>query len=176
MAFYTDLKNVHRSRTIKPLYGRTQATPQAAKLRADFRNTFTADVYPGSVMTRVADNRVIPCDGTTTPYGLCGNWIAPTLGIDEVTHGSGDWDVTLFVLGNDAVYRIEAPAFDSTADWIGAYNELKAGQAVYLKANKDALLTLEAAHQTQTANTVLRLIDVEAPGDKAGAIIVSGLL
>lgn len=123
-------------------------------------------------MTRLADGKVTMCNGTTAPAGLCGNWCAPVFGIDEIRKGSGDMDMALWVLGGDAIFAIEAPAFDQTADWSAQKISLEAGKVVYLKSNDKGLLTPETAPQTATANTVARLIDLE--GTKI--ILVGGLL
>lgn len=171
MAIYTDMQHVHQSRTLKPRYARTQATPQAVRLDPAW-NASKGDIFPGSVMTRLADGKVTMCDGTTAPAGLCGNWCAPVFGIDEIRKGSGDMDMALWVLGGDAIFAIEAPAFDQTANWNTQKTSLEAGKVVYLKSNDKGLLTPETAPQTATANTVARLIDLE--GTKI--ILVGGLL
>lgn len=171
MAIYTDMQHVHQSRTLKPRYARTQATPQAVRLDPAW-DASKGDIFPGSVMTRLADGKVTMCNGTTAPAGLCGNWCAPVFGIDEIRKGSGDMDMALWVLGGDAIFAIEAPAFDQTADWNAQKTSLEAGKVVYLKSNDKGLLTPETAPQTATANTVARLIDLE--GTKI--ILVGGLL
>lgn len=171
MAIYTDMQHVHRSRTLKPRYARTQATPQAVRLDPAW-SASKGDIFPGSVMTRLADGKVTICDGTTAPAGLCGNWCAPVFGIDEIRKGSGDMDMALWVLGGDAIFAIEAPAFDTTANWNAQKVSLEAGKVVYLKSNSKGLLMPEVAPQTATANTVARLIDLE--GTKI--ILVGGLL
>ena len=171
MAIYTDMQHVHQSRTLKPRYARTQATPQAVRLDPAW-DASKGDIFPGSVMTRLADGKVTMCNGTTAPAGLCGNWCAPVFGIDEIRKGSGDMDMALWVLGGDAIFAIEAPAFDTTADWNTQKTSLEAGKVVYLKSNSKGRLTPEADPQTATANTVARLIDLE--GTKI--ILVGGLL
>lgn len=171
MAIYTDMQHVHQSRTLKPRYARTQATPQAVRLDPAW-DASKGDIFPGSVMTRLADGKVTMCDGTTAPAGLCGNWCAPVFGIDEIRKGSGDMDMALWVLGGDAIFAIEAPAFDQTADWNAQKTSLEAGKVVYLKSNEKGLLTPETDPQTVTANTIARLIDLE--GTKI--ILVGGLL
>ena len=139
MAIYTDMNHVHQSRTIKPRYARTQATPQAFTLASDW-DTATGDIFPGSCMKRCGNGEVTLATAAGEAFGLCGNWIAPVYGINEVTL-DGNWDVAVWVLGNDAVMAIEAPAFDTEADWAGAKEDLKSGK-VFLDANAKGLLTI----------------------------------
>lgn len=171
MAIYTDLQHVHQSRTLKPRYARTQATPQAVRLDPEW-DAADGDIFPGSVMSRLADGKVTLCDGTKAPAGLSGNWCAPVYGIDEVRKGAGDMDMALWVLGGDAIFAIEKPAFDTGADWNTQKTSLEAGKVVYLKSNSKGLLTPETAPQTATANTVARLVGLEG----TNVILVAGLL
>ena len=170
MAIYTTMDHVHQSRTMKPRYARTQATPQAVRLDPAY-DTASGDIFPGTVMTRLADNKVTRCDGTKAPAGLSGSWCAPAFGIDEVNRG-GQRDMAMWVLGGDAIFAISAPAFDAEADWATAKTELDQGKVVYLKSNEAGLLTLETDHATPTANTVARLVGVEG----TDTIIIAGLL
>ena len=140
MAIYTNLNHVHQSRTIKPRYARTQATPQAFTLTSEW-DTANGDIFPGSCMKRLGNGEVTLAVAGDKAFGLCGNWIAPVFGIDEVT-GDGNWDVAVWVLGNDAVMAIEAPAFDVEADWAGAKETLAAGEQVFLAPNAKGLLTV----------------------------------
>lgn len=171
MALYTDMTHVHQSRTLKPKYARTQATPQAAVLDPKW-DAATADIYPGSVLTMLGGGKVTLCDGTKAPAGLSGNWVAPVFGIDEVRKGSGAWEMALWVLDGSAKFEITAPAFDTTADWATCKTNLAAGKVVYLKSNAKGLLTPEAEPATATANTVARLLDF----DGSKVITIGGLL
>jgi hypothetical protein len=169
MAIYTNMDHLHQSRTLKPRYAYSQATPQAVTLKADYDFT-KGDIYPGTVMTRLANNVVTVCDGTNAPAGLSGSWAAPTFGIDEVRGRGGSYDMSLWVMSPDAIMAVSKPAFDTTADWTTAKTELNAGKAVYLKASAKGLLTLEAAHATKTAQTIAKLVDVEG----SDTIIIAG--
>lgn len=140
MAIYTNMNHAHQSRTIKPRYARTQATPQAWVLDSEW-DTSTGDIFPGSCAKRLADGKVTLAVAGDEAFGLFGSWIAPVYGIDEVT-GDGNWDVAVWVLGNDAVMAIEAPAFDTEADWAGAKASLADGEKVYLAPNAKGLLTV----------------------------------
>ena len=179
MAIYTTMAHVHQSRTLKPLYGFAQATPQAVVLDA----TFTAsdgDIFPGTVLTLESGGKVTRCDGTKIPAGLSGNWVAPTYGIDEVRRGAtGNFEMSMYVLSPDAKFEIASPAFDTTAAWATAKTELDAGKAVYLKSSTTGLLTLDLTGETgsqtdntQTVNSIARLLDYPS----TSTIIIGGLL
>lgn len=168
MAIYTNLNHVHQSRTIKPRYARTQATPQAWTLAATW-DTADGDIFPGSCMMRCSDGEVTLATTAGKAFGLCGNWIAPVYGIDEVT-GDGNWDVAVWVLGNDSIMEIEAPAFDTKANWAGAKTTLAAGGKVFLDANAHGLLTIATAADGETPTGPFVLVDVE----DANHILVCG--
>ena len=170
MAIYTDIQHVHQSRTMKPRYARTQATPQSVRLDPTF-TAASGDIFPGSVLTSLDDGKVTLCNGTKAPAGLCGSWCAPTFGIDEVRK-NGEMDMAMWVLGGDSIFAIEAPAFDTEADWAAQVASLKQCKVVYLKSSATGLLTPEAAPQTATENTIARLIGMEGQN----VILVGGLL
>ena len=170
MAIYADLNHVFQSRTLKPRYARVQSTPQAVTLDPAY-DVAKGDIFPGTVMTRLADNKVTVCDGTTAPAGLSYNWCAPAYGIDEIRRG-GSLDMSMVVMGPDAIWAVYSPAFDEGMDLASAKADLEAGKAVYLKADARGRLTLEADRNTQTANTACRLVGVEGQS----CIVVAGLL
>lgn len=175
MAIYTDMNHVHQSRTLKPVYGRTQATPQSVQLDSAWDVT-TADIFPGTVLTRLAGGKVTVCDGTKIPAGLSGNWLAPAFGIDEIRINSRE-DMAMYVLSPDAVFTVSKPAYDTTAPWADAKAALTSGKAVYLKSNTKGLLTVEmdgagtAIATTPSVNSVVRLIDF----DGSSVITIAGL-
>lgn len=113
--FRTTLANVAQKRTIRPLYATTQATPWAGYLDPAWGRT--VDIYPGMVMTKLA-NEVFTLATTTTAkgFGLSGLFVAPALGIDEV-RSSGTNNFTVWTGARDAAFEILAPAFDTTADY-----------------------------------------------------------
>lgn len=154
--FYTNMQHVHQSRTLKPRYARVQATPQAVQLDPEWDGS--KDIFPGSVLSRKADGKVTLADGTNAPAGLCGNWIAPVFGIDEV-RVDGNWDVAMWVLGSDAIFAVEAPAFDTEGITTTQLEELDAGKKVYLKANENGLLTYDG--NEPSAQTIAQLIGME---------------
>lgn len=154
--FYTNLQHVHQNRTLKPRYARTQATPQAVQLDPTWDGS--KDIFPGSVLSRKANGKVTLADGKNAPAGLCGNWIAPVFGIDEV-RVDGNWDVAMWVLGNDAIFAVEAPAFDIEGITVDKLEEINSGKAVYLKPNENGLLTYDG--NEQTAQTIAQLVGME---------------
>lgn len=162
MAIVTNMNHVHQSRTLKPRYARTQATPQAWSLDSTWK--FSKDILPGSCMKRIGNGEVTLCGASDVPFGLCGNWIAPVFGIDEVTN-DGNWDVAVWVLGNDAIMAVSAPAFDTTANWTTAKANLAAGQRVFLGPNANGLLTIKGSGEC-----AFELVDVE----DANTILVTG--
>lgn len=113
--FRTTLANVTQKRTIRPLYAQTQATPWAGYLDPNWaRGT---DIYPGMVMTKLANEVVTLASNTThKPFGLAALFVAPVLGIDEVRY-AGTNNFTVWVGEGDNAFEILAPAFDTTADW-----------------------------------------------------------
>ena len=154
--FYTNMQHVHQSRTLKPRYARTQATPQAVQLDPEWDGS--KDIFPGSVLSRKANGKVTLADGKNAPAGLCGNWIAPVFGIDEV-RVDGNWDVAMWVLDNSAIFAVEAPAFDVEGITAANVAELDAGKKVFLKANENGLLTYDG--NTATAQSIAELVGME---------------
>ena len=63
-------------------------------------------------------------------------------------------DAIVAVGSNDAVMAIEAPAFDTEADWAGAKEDLKSGKKVILGPNAKGLLTI-------AEDGAFELVDVE---------------
>ena len=116
--FYTSIDNVNINRTLKPLYAKTQATPQGWTWDTSW-NTATADVFPASVVYNKGNGEVSLCLDATThkPMGLCGNFIAPVYGVNEI---QGVGSVTVWVMGPDAMFEVYSPAFDTSASWITA--------------------------------------------------------
>ncbi len=179
--FYTDLQKVHQNRTLKPRYARTQATPQAVRLDPEF-DASKGDVFPGSVLTLKGNGVVTVCDGTTDPAGLCGSWIAPVYGIDEIRGNGGDQDMAMWVLGNDAIFEVHAPAFDASADWAGAMAKVAAGKTVELVSNAKGLLTVpddtataaegEGTTTPTAPKPVVRLVGMEG----TNVLLIAGLL
>lgn len=150
--FLVPASNPALKRTLRPLYAQHQATPWAGFIDPNFDRSF--DVLPGTVMARVAKEVFTPYTGATgqVPFGLSALFIAPRLGVDEVTSTSAGL-FTVWVGGADSLFEVLAPAFDVTADWT---IEPDAG-TVLLTGNEEGKLTPEGA---TAANSICELIDV----------------
>lgn len=111
--FRTTLSNVSQKRTLNCVYGYHQATPQAFVLSDDW-DTSTADIYPGMVAQKAGGETVTLCEGGANEpaFGLFANFIAPSLGIDEVTDSDMNL-VGVWVGGTDAQFEVIAPAWDN---------------------------------------------------------------
>jgi hypothetical protein len=79
------------------------------------------DIYPGTVMCRLTKEIFTPYvgSGNQKPFGLSAFFVAPQLGVDEVT-ATGTNLYTVWVGGEQAEFEILAPAFDATANWTAA--------------------------------------------------------
>jgi hypothetical protein len=114
MAFRTTLANLNLKRTFASLY-MYPAVPQSYTFDPNYSG---ADIYPGMVMSMHADGVVTLCDGTDAhaPLGFSAAFVAPTLGVDEVTVDPTR-EIGVWVGGPGAQYSILAPAFDTTQTW-----------------------------------------------------------
>lgn len=154
-----NLSNQYQKRTLRVLYGHTQATPYAASLDPSLRNTDgsfripvdadtlpldrAADAFtlqgglvPGTVLARAANSEnVVVHNGATTvdTFGLLANFVGGTL--DEL----GDENNVGVWYGKDSVYEVLAPAFNDTG-LAAAAAAATAGQPVYLYPGPDGRL------------------------------------
>src|ERR1700756_4109443 len=168
--FRPTIANPAQKRTLRPVYAQHQATPYGGFLDPSWARTF--DILPGSVVSRLTAEVFTPfttgSSGTTVsatpvlpsanakPFGLAALFVAPSLGIDEVT-ATGTNLFTVWNGGPDAVFEILAPAFDTAANWSGL-NPTDGGRTL-LTANNVGLLTPTGANN---ANAVAELVDVES--------------
>lgn len=110
----TTLDQAYIKRTIRPRYGFSQATPNATYLDPAFDRSI--DIYPGMVMMRgTAQNTVTLIDGTGDPLGLCAHFIGG-YNIDELLE-TGVNAMAVWILGVDAEFEVDAPAFDDSLVW-----------------------------------------------------------
>ena len=154
--FRPPLSNPAQKRTLRPLYANHQATPWGGFLDPDLDVNF--DIYPGTVMQRVYGEVFAPYTGAagTTPFGLSALFVN-TGGyngheVNEVT-GSGTGLFTVWVGGNQAVFEILAPAFDTDADW----PEVTGPGQYMLTANSEGQLTPAGVN---AGNAIAELIDI----------------
>jgi hypothetical protein len=169
--FRPTVANPAQKRTLRPIYAQHQATSYGGFLDPAWARTF--DILPGTVMSRLTAEVFTPfttnVSGTTVtssvpvlpsanakPFGLSALFVAPNLGIDEVT-ATGTNLCTVWVGGPDAVFEVLAPAFDLNANWAGL-NPTDGGR-VLLTANNVGLLTPTGA---TNYNAVAELVDVES--------------
>ena len=150
--FRPPLSNPAQKRTLRPLYANTQATPWAGFLDPDLNIAY--DILPGTVMQRLYGEVFAPYTGAagTAPFGLSALFVAPTLGVNEVS-GSGTGLFTVWVGGDQSVFEVLAPAFDTTATW-----PTKTGPGRYmLTANNKGRLTPAGV---TSENAIAELIDI----------------
>jgi hypothetical protein len=154
--FRPPLSNPSLKRTIRPLYAQHQATPYGGFLDPAWNRSF--DILPGTVMSRLTNEVFTPYTGTGNqkPFGLSALFVAPQLGVDEVT-ATGTNLFTVWVGGEQAVFEILAPAFDATANWTAA--NVTDGGFQLLTATNQGLLTPTGAND---GNAVAELISVES--------------
>jgi hypothetical protein len=155
--FRPPISNPSLKRTIRPIYAQHQATTYGGFLDPNWNRSI--DILPGTVMCRLTKEIFTPFLGTAgqTPFGLSALFVAPSLGVDEVT-ATGTNLFTVWVGGPQAVFEILAPAFDGTANWAGT-NVVNGGVA---------LLTPKTSGPNQgkltvggtPANCIAELIDV----------------
>lgn len=110
----TPLNLSYLKRTIRPIYAFTQATPKAALVDPAWDKS--VDIYPGMCLMKTSGDNVTLINGIGTPYGLSAFFMAPVLGIDEITE-QGVNAAAVWVLSQDAEFEVLAPAFDTTVSW-----------------------------------------------------------
>lgn len=110
----TTIDKAYLKRTIRPLYGWTQATPNSKWLDPNWDRS--VDIYPGFGMVRAGGDLVtLPNGAGDKPIGLAGLYVGGD-GIDEVEE-QGINAFPVWVLGPDAEFEILAPAFDTEETW-----------------------------------------------------------
>jgi hypothetical protein len=165
-----NLSNQFQKRTIRPLYGQTQAYPYAATLDPRLRNSdgsfraplngdtaansglartaaafvFQGGLVPGTVMAKAAGEGMVVHNGAASvqPFGLLANFVGGTLDDLQDNNEIGVWR------GPDSVYELLFPAFDDTG-LAAAYSAVSgatsaAGAPVALYAGQDGRLTIAA--------------------------------
>lgn len=154
--FRPPLSNPAQKRTLRPLYANTQATPWGGFLDPDLNVDF--DILPGTVMQRLYGEVFAPYTGAagTSPFGLSALFVAPKLGVNEVT-GGGTGLFTVWVGDSQALFEVLAPAFDVDAPWPAAGH---IGPDRYmLTANSKGRLTPVGVN---ASNVIAELIDIPA--------------
>jgi hypothetical protein len=157
-------------RSCRPKYANTQSTPKSVFLDPAWTGV---DIYPGMAIVKQAGQQVtLAAAATDRVYGLSAFYEAPVLGIKEITD-QGINATAVWVLGPDAEFEVDSPAFDSTLTWT---DPASAGQPTLVSAYTSAA----GAKQGQlvpagTANSLTlpfaRLLEVKSPT----TIVVGGL-
>jgi hypothetical protein len=153
-------------RTIRPLYGWTQATPASCFLDPNWDRS--VNIWPGMVFMRTAGENVTLINGTGVPYGLGGLYVGGD-GIDEPLD-AGINTFAVWKLAPDAEFEILAPAFDPTATWTDPGDGTEA--LIYAQtagANRGKLVPAGTAGAS--AQPVARLLKVNS----ATKITIGGL-
>lgn len=148
--FRVSLANATAQRTCTPLYEKHQATPVGCFLD----ETETAQIYSGMVVRRSGEQTVALYDGTSAselPYGLAA--LDRNNTIDDM-EGLGINPFAVWTGGPDAVFAIDAPAFDDAQ----AYTVPTDGTRQLLYANS-------AGEITSVANGVAIGELLEVPSD-----------
>ena len=162
----TRMATSYIKRTIRPLYGWTQATPASCFLDPNWDRS--VNIWPGMVFMRTAGENVTLINGTGVPYGLGGLYVGGD-GIDEPLD-AGINTFAVWKLAPDAEFEILAPAFDPTATWTDPGDGTEA--LIYAQtagANRGKLVPAGTAGAS--AQAVARLIKVNS----ATKITIGGL-
>lgn len=166
----TTLAQAHLKRTIRPIYWYTQATPAAMYLDPAFDRSI--DIYPGMVAHRNGPDQVSLIDTSETPFGLFGNFIGG-YDIDELLD-AGVNACAVWILGADAQFEIDSPAFDAAMTWTDPTNgtELKVHYwETGVDRGKLAPAGASKGSHTLSSTPVARLIKVNS----ASTITIGGL-
>lgn len=150
-------------RTIKPLYAQHQATPWAGLLDPNW-NPATYDLLPGMCMVRLGPGEIFTpfvasMVGTGKTFGLSALFVAPILGVDEVT-STGTNFFSVWTGAADAAFNILAPAFDTTATWTNPSNGSRVLLYPSIVAGQIGKLTPVQGAGMNTTDAVCELVDV----------------
>jgi hypothetical protein len=153
--FRPPLSNPAQKRTLRPLYANHQATPWGGFLDPDLNVNF--DILPGTVMQRLYGEVFAPYTGAagTVPFGLSALFVAPNLGVNEVS-STGTGLFTVWVGGDQSVFEVLAPAFDTSAVWPTVTGPARR----MLTANAQGRLTPTGV---TSENAIAELIDIPSP-------------
>jgi hypothetical protein len=112
----TTLDQAYIKRSLRPLYGWTQTTPKAMYLDPAYDRSTDPEIFPGMVMMRGATGDTVNLiDATGFPLGLAAHFIGG-YDIDELLD-AGINAFAVWVLGPDAEFEVDAPAFDDSLVW-----------------------------------------------------------
>lgn len=170
--FRTNLATAYLKRTVRPLYGWTQATPKSGFLDPAWNRSVA--IFPGMVMTKTSGNNytlIGSGTGTNTaqiPAGLVSQWIGGD-GVDELLE-SGINALSVWVLGPDAEFEVLAGAFDTTQSWVDPGDGTEVLICASVSGSNQGQLVPSTASGSLSI-PVAKLIQVES----ANALIIGGL-
>jgi hypothetical protein len=101
-------------RTVRPLYGWTQATPKSQFLDPAWDNS--VPIYPGMAMMKTPGEGIVPLNATGVPLGLSAFYEGGE-GIFEISE-QGVNACAVWVMGPDAEFEVMSPAFDDSVAWV----------------------------------------------------------
>ena len=168
----TPLAKAYIKRTLRKLYANHQSTPVDSLLDPAWGKT--VDIYPGMAAMRINNTSggseyVTLLDATGIPFGLFGQYVAPTYGIDELAD-SGVNSIAVWVLNTDAEFEVKAPAFDPAATWVYPTNGTDALVHAYTSGASRGVLCPAGAALAST-KPVARLVSRPA----TDTLIIRGL-
>lgn len=154
----TRLNSSYIKRTVRPLYGWTQATPKSCFLDPAWDRS--TPIWPGMVMTKgVGENVTLVGATGNVPYGLSALYVGGD-GIDEPLD-VGINAFAVWVLAPDAEFEILAPAFDTALTWTDTSGAELLVHAQTTGATKGKLVPAGTANATTAP--IARLIKVNSP-------------
>ena len=164
------LDRAYIDRSIRPIYAFTQATAQSRYLDDAYDRETDPAIYPGMVaMAGSTGDTVDLIDATGVPLGLFGLYVGGE-GIDEL-RDAGINAMPVWVLGPDAEFEIDRPAFDDDETWTVSANGTTT--FVYAKTSgADRGKLVPAGASNRTTAPVARLIKVI----NESTIVIGGLL
>lgn len=153
----TRLNSSYIKRTIRPLYGWTQATPKSCYLDPAWDRS--TPIWPGMVMTKGVGDTVTLVGATgNIPYGLAALYVGGD-GIDEPLD-VGVNAFAVWVLTPDAEFEILAPAFDTALTYTDTAGGETLLHAQTTGASKGKLVPAGTANAT--TQPVARLLKVNS--------------
>jgi hypothetical protein len=153
-------------RTIRPLYGWTQATPKSQFLDPAWDNS--VPIYPGMAMMRTAGEAVTLLNGTGKPMGLAAFYEGGD-GIFEISE-QGVNACAVWVLSDDAEFEVLSPAFDESVSWVDPGTGVISLVHAYTSGAKRGRLC-PAGTSGASTNPVAKLVKVNS----ATKITIAGL-
>lgn len=166
----TRISKSYIKRTIRPLYGWTQATPKSVFLDSAWDRSVA--IWPGMVFEKTAgENVTLISAAGSMPYGFGALYVGGDE-IDEVLD-SGINAFAVWSLAPDAEFEILAPAFDTGSTWTDPANgTILKVHAIVDGANRGKLAPAgQAGRGTLSTAPVCRLLKVNS----ATKITVGGL-